>query len=72
MTELSDRVNFTQTDLMMVLKDSNCHQYVVLESLTPQPLFFFDQAQNRRRRGANYRLCYLMRIPFAYRNKGVD
>lgn len=37
MTELSDRVNFTQTDLMLVLKDSNCHLYVILESLTPDP-----------------------------------
>lgn len=35
MTELSDRVNLTQTDLMMVLKDSNCHLYVILENLTP-------------------------------------
>lgn len=32
MSELSDRVNFTQTDLMLVLRDSNCHLYVVLES----------------------------------------
>ena len=32
MTELSDRVNLTQTDLMLVLKDSNCHLYVILES----------------------------------------
>ena len=32
MSELSDRVNFTQTILMLVLKDSNCHLYVVLES----------------------------------------
>ena len=32
MSELSDRVNFTQTDLMLVLKDSNCHLYVILES----------------------------------------
>ena len=31
MSELSDRVNFTRTDLMMVLKDSNCHLYVVLD-----------------------------------------
>lgn len=30
--ELSDRVNLTQTDLMLVLKDSNCHFYVILES----------------------------------------
>ena len=37
MTELSDRVNFTQTDLMLVLKDSNSHLYVILESLTPGP-----------------------------------
>lgn len=29
MSELSDRVNFTQTNLMFVLKDSNCHLYVV-------------------------------------------
>lgn len=29
--ELPDRVNFTQTDLMLVLKDSNCHLYVILE-----------------------------------------
>lgn len=32
MSELSDRVNFTQTDLMSVLKDRNCHLYVVLDS----------------------------------------
>ena len=32
MSELSDRVNFTQTDLMLVLKDTNCHLYVILES----------------------------------------
>ena len=32
MSELSDRVNFTQTDLMLVLKDSNCHLYVILDS----------------------------------------
>ena len=31
MSELSDRVNFTQTDLMLVLKDRNCHLYAVLE-----------------------------------------
>lgn len=31
MSELSDRVNFTPTDLMLVLKDSNCHLYVVLD-----------------------------------------
>lgn len=37
MSELSDRVNFTQTDLMLVLKDSNCHLYVILESLSPGP-----------------------------------
>lgn len=37
MSELSDRVNFTQTDLVLVLKDSNCHLYVILESLTPDP-----------------------------------
>ena len=30
--ELSDRVNFTQTDLMLVLKDRNCHLYAVLDS----------------------------------------
>ena len=35
LSELSDRVNFSQADLMMVLKDSNCHLYVILESLTP-------------------------------------
>lgn len=29
MSELSDRVNFTQTDLMLVLKDANCHLYVI-------------------------------------------
>lgn len=34
MSELSDRVNFTQTDLMLVLKDSKCHLYVILESLS--------------------------------------
>ena len=28
--ELSDRVNLTQTDLMLVLKDSNSHLYVIL------------------------------------------
>ena len=33
--ELSDRVNLTQTDLMLVLKDSNSHLYVIRESLTP-------------------------------------
>ena len=32
MSELSDRVNFTQTDLMLVLKDSNCHLYVILDN----------------------------------------
>ena len=32
MSELSDRVDFTQTDLMLVLKDSNCHLYVILDS----------------------------------------
>ena len=32
MSELSDRVNFTQTDLILVLKDSNCHLYVILDS----------------------------------------
>ena len=32
MSELSDRVNFTQTDLMLVLKDSNCHLYVIFDS----------------------------------------
>lgn len=32
MSELSDRVSFTQTDLMLVLKDSNCHLYVILDS----------------------------------------
>lgn len=31
MSELSDRVNFTQTDLMLVLKDSNCHLYVIFD-----------------------------------------
>ena len=31
MSELSDRVNFTQSDLQMVLKDSNCHLYVILD-----------------------------------------
>lgn len=30
MTELSDRVNFTQSDLMLVLRDCNCHLYVIL------------------------------------------
>ena len=42
MTELSDRVNLTQTDLMLVLKDSNCHLYVILESLTPSPCVSHD------------------------------
>ena len=40
--ELSDRVNLTQTDLMLVLKDSNCHLYVILESLTPSPCVSHD------------------------------
>lgn len=31
MSELSDRVNFTQMDLLSVLKDSNCHLYVILD-----------------------------------------
>lgn len=31
MSELSDRVNFTQANLMLVLKDSNCHLYVILD-----------------------------------------
>ena len=31
-SELSARVNFTLTDLMLVLKDSNCHLYVIIES----------------------------------------
>ena len=31
MSELSERVNFSQTDLMLVLKDSNCHLYVILD-----------------------------------------
>lgn len=31
MPELSHRVNFTQSDLQMVLKDSNCHLYVILD-----------------------------------------
>ena len=31
MSELSDRVKFTQTDLMLVLKDSNCHLYVIFD-----------------------------------------
>ena len=31
MSELSDRVNFNQIDLMLVLKDSNCHLYVILD-----------------------------------------
>ena len=37
MSELSDGVNFTQTDLMLVLKDSNSHLYAILESLSPNP-----------------------------------
>ena len=32
MSELSDRVNLTQTDLMLVLKDSNSHLYVIFDS----------------------------------------
>ena len=32
MSELSNRVNFTQTNLMLVLKDSNCHLYVILDN----------------------------------------
>lgn len=35
--QLSDRVNFTQTNLMMVLRNKNCHLYVILESLPPNP-----------------------------------
>ena len=31
MSELSDRVNFTETDLTLVLKDSNCHLYAILD-----------------------------------------
>ena len=31
MSELSDRVNFTETDLTLVLKDSNCHLCVILD-----------------------------------------
>ena len=31
MSELSDRVNFTQTDLMLVLKDGRSHLYVILD-----------------------------------------
>lgn len=37
MSELSDRVNLTQTGLMLVLKDSNSHLYAILESLSPNP-----------------------------------
>lgn len=37
MFELSDRVNFTQTDLMLVLKDSNSHLYVILDILPLSP-----------------------------------
>lgn len=33
MSELSDRVNFTQTDLVLVLKDSNCHLCVILDGV---------------------------------------
>ena len=31
LSELSDRVNFSQADLMMVLKDNNCHLYAILD-----------------------------------------
>ena len=31
MSELSDRVNFAQSDLMLVLRDCNCHLYVILD-----------------------------------------
>lgn len=31
MSELSDRVYFTQMGLLSVLKDSNCHLYVILD-----------------------------------------
>lgn len=31
MSELSERVNFTQTDLMLVLKDTNSHLYAILD-----------------------------------------
>lgn len=31
MSELSDKVNFTQTDLMLVLKDTISHLYVILD-----------------------------------------
>lgn len=30
-SELSDRVNFTQTDLMLVLKDTNSHLYAIID-----------------------------------------
>ena len=51
MSELSDRVNFTQTDLMLVLKDSNCHLYIILESLTPDP----SSSSTKLRTGAGER-----------------
>lgn len=51
MSELSDRVNLTQTGLMLVLKDSNCHLYVILESLTPNP----SSSSNKLRTGAGER-----------------
>lgn len=31
MSQLSDRVIFSETGLMMVLKDTSCHLYVILE-----------------------------------------
>lgn len=31
MSELSERVNFTKTELMLVLKDTNCHLYAILD-----------------------------------------
>ena len=67
MSELSDRVNFTQTDLMLVLKDSNCHLYVILESLIPNP----SSSTKLRTDAGEGRIivCYLMRIPLAYRTK---
>ena len=51
MSELSDWVKFTKTDLMLVLKDSNCHLYVILESLTPNP----SSSSTKLRTGAGER-----------------
>ena len=51
MSELSDKVDFTLTDLMLVLRDSNSHLYVILESLSPNP----SSSSTKLRTGAGER-----------------